>query len=190
SWSAPLEPTYPQILAYWARLARVIGQLRSSFDVFQINTADFYHVGTAPVARILGKPVVVRSSIAGEFANLGRSRSGRLQRHLLRAAGAIVALSSQIAAEAADAGMPSRQLNVIPNGVDTSIYHPVTEEVRSSIRRQLGLPESGRIMVYHGVFIERKMLHWLVKTLESRLAALDMTLLFVGGPAREEPVTG
>jgi L-malate glycosyltransferase len=185
----PFDPTYPQILAYWLRLARALHRLKSRFDVLHVHAADFMYVGVTPIARLLGKRIVVRSSMAGEFSLLSRSKSGRLQKSMLRFADAFVVLSQRLVAEYIDSGLPPSKLNLIPNGVDTTVYHPVSAEEQLALRRQLELPIKAKILVFHGVFVERKFLHWLVDVLAPRLEQLDLTLLLVGGPAREEPAT-
>src|SRR5690606_27551963 len=82
------------------------------------------------------------------------------------------------------------RLNLIPNGVDPAVYRPVSAEEKIGLRTELGLPEHERILVYHGVFIDRKRLLWAIDVLEPLLEELRVTLLLVGGPARDEPTTG
>lgn len=186
----PPHPTYLQTLAYWWRIGRAMLKLRHRFDLLHVHSAEFHQSGAVPLVRLLGKPALVRSSISGEFAGLSRSRSGRLQRLLLRRAGVFVALSRRLEREFEGSGLPRDRVQRIPNGVDTEVYHPVPAEEKRALRRQLDLPERGRIMVFHGVFIARKSLDWLVRVIDPRLEALDLTLLLVGGPARDEERTG
>lgn len=185
----PPDPSYPQTLRYWLAVALKLSTMKA-IDVLHVHSAAFHQVGAIPAARALGKPVLVRSSISGEFAGLDRSRSGRVQKRLLRLAGQFVVLSERLGEEYLAAGLPPERLNLVPNGVDTEHYHPVGPAARVGVRDELDLPSEGRILIFHGVFIERKSLLWLVDVLESRLEALDMTLLLVGGPARDEEATG
>ncbi|HSH45049.1 MAG TPA: glycosyltransferase family 4 protein, partial [Longimicrobiales bacterium] len=185
-----LDPSMAQIAAYWMRVALALVRLRSRFDVLQLHTADFHHAGAIPTARLLGKPVLVRSSMAGEFGQLDGYRSGRLQKRILGLADAFSVLSERVANEYRQSGLPAEKLNIIPNGVDTAIYHPVDEAQKKSLRAELKLPENRRILIYHGVFIERKSLIWLLETLEPVLSDLDLHLVLVGRPARDEDETG
>lgn len=186
----PPDPSYAQILAYWARAAVALTGMRERFDVLHVHSMAFDQLGAVPAARLLGKPVLVRSSISGEFDSLARSRSGRLQKNVLGLADAFVALSRRLARESREAGLEPEKVHRVPNGVDTSRYCPVDESRKQVLRRALNLPEHARLLVYHGVFIERKSILWLIETLESELADLDLTLLLVGGPARDECETG
>ncbi len=186
----PLFPTYPQILAYWGRIGRRLAELRRRFDVLHVHSADFSQSAAVPMARLMGRPVLVRSSISGEFAGLRASRSGRVQLRMLKGAGAFVVLSKRLEGEFERSGLPTSRLHWIPNGVDTAIYHPVSAAMKKRLRQELSLPAEGRILIYHGVFIERKSLDWLVRVLEEPLSRLDLTLVLVGGAARVENQTG
>jgi glycosyltransferase involved in cell wall biosynthesis len=179
-----------QVLRYWYRLGRMLHRMRDDFDVLQVHATAFLPSAAVAFSSFLGKPVLVRSSISGEFRNLHGSLSGRTQRFMLKQADAFVVLSERLAEEFLRSGLPASRLYHIPNGVDPSLYHPVDENEKRSLRRELGLPERGRILVYHGVFIERKSLRWLVDALGSYLERLDVHLLLVGGPAREDSETG
>lgn len=184
------DPSLGQVVAYWLRVAKVLVRLNSAFDVLQLHTADFHHVGALPTARLLRKPILVRSSMAGEFGQLDGYRSGRMQKRMLGLADAFSVLSERVAEEFRTSGLPPGKLNIIPNGVDTTIYHPVNPAQKERLRAELGLPQSRRILIYHGVFIERKSLIWLLETLGPALSDLDLHLVLVGKPARDEDETG
>ncbi|HEX2188298.1 MAG TPA: glycosyltransferase family 4 protein [Longimicrobiaceae bacterium] len=181
---------YRNLLAYWARLWAQLVRLRTRFDVLHVHSAAFQQAAAVPMARLLGKPALVRSSIAGEFGALGSSRSGRLQLRMLGLVSQFVVLSRRIAEEYLQAGLPPERLHLVQNGVDDSRYHPVSPTEKQALRRELGLPAEGHLLIYHGVFIERKSLHWLVDTVGPSLERYGLTLVLVGGPAREEPKTG
>lgn len=185
----PPDPSHAAILLYWLRIGRAMLRIRRDFDVLHVHSMAFHQAGAVPLARVLGKPVLVRSSLSGEFRSLDRSRSGRLQRKLLSMAAGFAVLSERLAAEYRAAGLPASKLNLIPNGVDTSLYHPVDAADKRRVRAELSLPRDGQILIYHGVFMERKSIIWLVDVLEPHLASLDLTLVLVGGPARDEEHT-
>ena len=187
-WVKGLPPdwSYPTLFLYWARLAAKLFALRHRFDVLQVHAAPFSVIGAIPTGRLLNKGVVVRTSLAGELARLGESPSERFKRRLLLLAHRYVALSSEISVEAIEGGLPQNRTNQIPNGVDASIFHPVETPRKLQLRRDLNLPVDGRIMIFHGVFAERKSLHWLVDVIGPLLERNDLTLLLVGGPTRDE----
>lgn len=188
--SPPAHASYRQTLAYWSRIGRILWELRDRFDVLHVHSAEFHQSGAVPLARVLNKPALVRSSISGEFSALGGSWSGRMQRLFFRQAGAFVVLSHRLEREFERSGLPMDRVHRVPNGVDTTVYHPVSDQEKQELRQRLGLPEQGKVMVFHGVFIARKSLDWLVRVIEPHLEELDLTLVLVGGPARDEKRTG
>jgi glycosyltransferase involved in cell wall biosynthesis len=188
---APLggEPSYPQLFAYWFRVCRAIIRMRRRFDVLHVHTTHLFQVGAIPIARVLGKRVVVRSSISGDFSGLNSSKSGWVRKMIMTLADAFVVLSERLSGEYLASGLPEADLNLIPNGVDTTLYHPVSPAEKLRLREELDLPPTKRIVIFHGVFIERKSLHWLVDVLGPRLEELNVVLLLLGGPARDEDAT-
>ena len=75
------------------------------------------------------------------------------------------------------------RIEVIPNGVDTSRFRPPADpEERLAVRRQLGLPENGTVLLYAGPISPRKRIDLLLEAW-CRLARLDPHLhLVLAGP--------
>lgn len=72
----------------------------------------------------------------------------------------------------------------IPNGVDPEVFAPVGEEERRGIRRQKGLPESGKIFLFVGRFIEKKGLH-IVRALAEKFRHVTWVIAGWGDMAPE-----
>ena len=189
-WVRTRKRGYYALVAYWLRVGLQLLRLQRRFDVLHIHSAAFDQAGAILIARVLGKRVLVRSSLQGEFAGLSKSRSGRLHRRWLQFCHRFVVLSRELAAEFAAAELPLDRLERISNGVDTSLFHPVDQPAKQRLREELDLPLHARIVVFHGVFIERKRLCWLVEHLGPVLKERNLVLLLVGGAARDEPETG
>jgi len=62
----------------------------------------------------------------------------------LRGAAAVISVSTSMADVAAELGAPPGRIHVIPNGVDMELFRPMD---RADARRELGLPETGRLLV-------------------------------------------
>ena len=189
-WVSVRKPGYPGLVLYWLRLAQRLFSMRRNFDVLHIHSAALDQSGAVMIARLLGKRAIIRSSISGEFAGLARSRSGRVQRQILRFCDRFILLSQRLADEYMASGLPPDRFRLIGNGVDEAVYHPVSRDAKHRLRSELGLPLNARIVVFHGVFMERKGLHWVVETLAGLMEKFDILLLFVGRPARDEEQTG
>jgi glycosyltransferase involved in cell wall biosynthesis len=74
---------------------------------------------------------------------------------------------------------------VCANGVDSSLFRPAAPAERAELRAELGIPESGRLLLFVGRFVEKKGIHLLRPIAERRP---DWSWLLVGsddpsGPA-------
>lgn len=183
------DPNRRQIIRYWFRLIVAVVRYRKYFDVLQLHAMSFLHSAVIPVARLLQKPVVVRSSLEGEVPDPGRSRSDWLHFQFLRFANRFVVISQRLQREYVRGGIPENKIERIPNGVDTSRYSPVSASEKRTLRRKLDLPTDRTLLTYHGVFVARKSLHWVLPLLEDYLVDTDLVLLLIGSPGRDEEQT-
>lgn len=78
------------------------------------------------------------------------------RRRRLRTAAATVAISPGIAAELADWGFDAARIASIPNGVDLERFRPADPGRKAELRRQLGLPEEGLVVLFLGRLVRRK----------------------------------
>jgi glycosyltransferase involved in cell wall biosynthesis len=68
----------------------------------------------------------------------------------------------------------------IPNGLDTELYHPLSEEGRRRLRAELGWPQDEQVFLFVGRFVEKKGLR-ILKQLTAKFGAVRW--VFVGwGP--------
>ncbi len=122
-------------------------------------------------ASFLGIAAVVTPLGAGPQGDLRRllgKPAGRLRLRLLARRADFVALSRELAAEIAGAGVAAARIHVIPNGVDTTTYRPADPVERDRLRRGLGLG----CATFTAVFVGR--LHR-VKNVEVLLDAMTCT---------------
>jgi glycosyltransferase involved in cell wall biosynthesis len=61
------------------------------------------------------------------------------------------------------AGAPRERVALIPHGVDTARFRPADAAERAALRRELGLPEAGRIIIYTGRLLRGKGLEALLE---------------------------
>jgi glycosyltransferase involved in cell wall biosynthesis len=91
-------------------------------------------VGAYLAARRLGVPVVV--TLRGKLVSLAASASRRPQiQAMLRGADALIAVSASLAALARQVAGRDLRVDVIPNGVDSALFHPVD---RAAARAAIG----------------------------------------------------
>ncbi len=132
--------------------------------------------------RQLGLPVVV--TLRGKIVSHSRYRLRRAQmRQMLRQADARIAVSRDLADQAAALAGDDHFVHVIPNGVDTRRFRL---QDRVATRAALGLNPDTRYLISVGHLQELKGFHRLVEILpQIRAVCGDVRLLLVGGDAGE-----
>ena len=135
-------------------------------------------VGVAALAKEFGIPyaITLRGKI---YECLKVPEQARQCAEALRGAAAVISVSSRMADEALKLGADGRRLHVITNGVDLDHFRP---RDRADCRRQLGLPEGGRLLVTVAHLGARKGHHEMIRAL-ARLPE-DVSLVIVGGEAQ------
>lgn len=117
--------------------------------------ADLIHVNnlapwfdTALAARLIRRPCV--QTFHG--VEQGRLRFSQAKRLLFRTAARFSSSITAVAGPAADllaelTGVERKAVQVIPNGIDTDLYHPARDQVeKTTLRRKLGLPLEGLLL--------------------------------------------
>lgn len=143
-------PKYAQGLSgplYAASLLPAMLRYRGHVDVILGSWA--YPDGFAAVAlgELLGVPAVIK--VHGSDLNVLAKRKGprRRMEWAFRRAARVVAVSRPLAQIAAELGAPSENIDVVPNGIDRSLFHP---RDREAARRALGIPVEGQVVLYVG----------------------------------------
>ena len=161
---------------YAASLARRVLAERGSIDVIVGSWAYPDGYAAVQLGRLLGVPAVVK--LHGSDMNVVARMSGprrRLASALPRAA-RVVAVSRSLARRAAELGVAGDRIDVVRNGVDTSVFH-LRDRARE--RERLGLARDARILVYVGRIEREKGVLDLLDAFE-RVRLPDARLLMVG----------
>ena len=81
----------------------------------------------------------------------------KLRNVILRRADAIVAISQDLADELKQCGVKDSRVVRIPNAVDMGVYYPAAAGGdKKALRRKLGLPQDGPVVVYTGRLVRYK----------------------------------
>jgi glycosyltransferase involved in cell wall biosynthesis len=171
---------------YWGSLGRA-AEIHRRLPLDCIDAHYVYPDGFAAVklGKSLGVPVIVsaRGTDINVFPNMPAIRP-KIQWTLEQAAG-VIAVSAALKDAMVALGISPDKIAVIQNGVDSERFHPMD---RADARRQLGLPESGRVIVSVGALLRVKGHSFLIDAF-AKLAArhTDLRLYLVGeGKSREE----
>ncbi|WP_437960766.1 glycosyltransferase family 4 protein [Sorangium sp. So ce119] len=167
---APYLPGAGRVLApvnaplYLAGLLPHVPRLRGRFDV--VLGAWLYPdaCAAALLARMLGLPYAVKAH--GTDVNVvARWRSVRpLVGGALRSAAYSIGVSRPMVEALVALGAPEERAVLVRNGVDRALFRPAD---RRAARRELGLPERGRVVTFVGHVSREKGIHELLRAFEA-----------------------
>ena len=170
----------------WSMALATVGLMRRlGGEGERLIDAHFaYPVGEAAtrLGRWLGLPVTI--TLRG--TEVPHSKNPVLRPRLVRtlaAATRIFSVSDSLRRLALELGASPDKTEVVGNGVDTGVFHPVD---RASARQTLGLPASAKVLISVGGLVERKGMHRVIDCLPGLLASHPgLHYLIVGGASPE-----
>jgi glycosyltransferase involved in cell wall biosynthesis len=167
---------------YAASLAPEVLRRRGRFDVLLASWAYPDGVSAVALARLAGVPAAIKVHGTDLNTVAGLPGLGPQLRVALPRAGRVIAVSRPLAERAIALGAPAERVDVVPNGVDASLFHP---RERAAARRELGhAADRRRWLVYVG---RLEMVKGVLELIEAfaRLSRPDLRLVLVGqGEAR------
>ena len=145
------------------------------------------HLATGlPVARLLGKPVVMKFSGSSLITAMRQSFLGRLELRWLRKwVPQVMILNPGMADEAVAAGLRREQLRWMPNPVDTAQFSPCPPALRLELRAGLGVPAEAPVAVYVGRLAPEKELDSLLGGFAAAARQFPAALLVLVGDGPE-----
>jgi glycosyltransferase involved in cell wall biosynthesis len=147
---------YLDLLLLWKSLTTA---LRLRPDVIHAHLHEGAAIGRV-LSTILRRPLVFdyQGSLTDELASHEYARRDGLvlkamavlERWIDRGADAVVPSSSR-AGNLLHCGRNGQRIVVVPDGVDTSVFRPLSQQERLAVRRRVGLPEDAVLAVFVGV---------------------------------------
>lgn len=157
----------------------VLIRLQRSYDLVFVSGFRVLGIPAVLVSRLLGKACVLKADSLGEMsgtfftaglAKLGVSSSSFSFRsflwvrdRILKHADSFVAVSSEVAGELSAHGVNTDKIHLIPNGVNTCRFYPVSSNEKYELRRKLGLPAEDMIVIFTGRLVSYKGLPLLLR---------------------------
>lgn len=138
-----------------------VEKIRNQGFDFQVIDAHFaYPDGFAAIklGRYFNVPVVVTARGSDITRNKLMSNIAPLLREVVTSATRLIAVSKEIKQDFIELGADPEKIHVIPNGIDTSVFHPIS---RSEAREQLGLKQDKKLIVSVGRLDHNKS-QWLI----------------------------
>jgi glycosyltransferase involved in cell wall biosynthesis len=170
-----------------------LGRESPAYDVLVVRGTRVLGLPGLLAARAARKPVVLQPEVNGEMTGevytwgtaldrpLPRRAIGTAvaaRNRILRDADAFVAMSRLIRDEIVACGVAPERVRHIPHGVDTDRFRPADPARRQELRRRLGLPPDGLIVIFTGRLLRGKGVEALLEAFASQEARAR--LLIVG----------
>lgn len=176
-------------IVFACRVAWALWRERRNYRMVYFLMQGLHLAAGLPVARALGKPIVMKFSGSGLIPLMRRSRAGRVELGWLRRwAARLLILNEGMMQEAMAAGFPRAQMLWMPNPVDTEQFRPGQPEEIANLRAGFGIPPEALVAVYVGRLSQEKGLPSLLRgfALVAREEARAMLVLIGDGAIRKE----
>lgn len=197
--ASPLPATYPRMLsipvlswvcdglAYARALERALVEeqqrTRQRFDLIDAHFEYPDGVGAWLAGRRLSIPVAV--TVRGKIVSLSRRAIRRMQiAAMLRGVDARIAVSESLAGWVRTIGGSDLAVDVIPNGIDETVFHPMAQACAKSM---LGWDPNVRYLLAVGHLQKLKGFDRLVEVMPAIRNALGDVRLILAGSRRGEP---
>jgi glycosyltransferase involved in cell wall biosynthesis len=162
---------------------------RNNYEVAYFLMQGLQLATGVPMARLLGKKIVMKFSCSSLVQEMTKTRMGRIELGFLkRWADRILILNPGMVEEARDVGINLDRLGWMPNPVDTDTFHPCLPEERLRLRQALGVGTDTPLAVFVGRLDYQKELPWLLGAWARVIREIPTArLALVGdGPLREQ----
>lgn len=174
-------------MIYYFVLAFYLASHRLEYRVIQVFFLKHSAFVCALVGKALKKKIVCRLEGAGkcgDIMSLGKIPFSQIFLKIFRKVDVFIALTLEMRDEIVASALPKKRIAIIPNGVDTKKFFPVSLPMKKALKSKLGLP-GGKIITFAGRLIADKGLDYLIGAFE-KLSGEPLFLLIVGeGPSRE-----
>lgn len=177
------------VFPFYGQLIRALIAQRRNYNLIHAHAIHHHAYAGFLVGRFFSKPAIAKIALLGhdDPASILRRRWGKIQLLMLRQASTLIATSQEIFQAVKAFGWPLQRLAYIPNGVDTSHFHPLSPEARAALRMQLGLPEKCFVVTFVGIIARRKGVHTLARAWPNiKRACPDARLLLIGPCSKDE----
>jgi glycosyltransferase involved in cell wall biosynthesis len=167
------------------------------YDMIIVSGAKTMPQAAVLVSRIWHKKCVLRvesptelheSISTGSLHNMNRLMGRMLlmvidgmQQFLFKRVDCFIAISPEIHEALTARGIPPRQIQEIPNGIDLRVFHPVSTADKLKLRQKLSIPHDKTVFIYTGRLSAAKGLPLLIEVWSTLIVQYpDMYLVLLG----------
>ena len=176
-------------IVFACRAAWALWRERRNYRIVYFLMQGLHLAAGLPVARALGKPIVMKFGGSGVIPLVRRSRVGRLELGWLRRwAARLLILNDGMLQEAMADGFAREQILWMPNPVDTALFRPGDPGEIAGLRARFAIPPDALAAVYVGRLAPEKGLRSLLQgfALAAREEARAILVLVGEGPMSKD----
>lgn len=156
---------WPLSLFLW-HLFLVLMRERNGYDILLVSGIKVLPLPAILISHLFGKRCVIRSESPIElWQDLSAQSMARMRLHansplislmravrhwLVKRADRVIAISSQLKTALQKAGVRTEQIELVPNGIDTTLFCPASQTEKAALRATLQLPGDKTIFIYTG----------------------------------------
>lgn len=138
------------------RVASSVFELRGRIDLIHLHGCSQKNVVITALARLLGKPIVIKLTSIGHDDPDSIRRRGRLSWWAYRQAHRFIGVTPRFADDFGACGLDRSRFAFIPNGVDLTRFRPAAPDERLALRNQLRIAAGDPMVLFVGFFSREK----------------------------------
>jgi glycosyltransferase involved in cell wall biosynthesis len=161
---------------------------RKTYQILHIHNASCVSFPAIIAAKFLRKKTVLTKGtvgkLDGDFDKIGKSFFAPLLFRILGYVDLYIAVSKAVKQEIIEYGFPEDKILLLPNGVDTHKYKPISSSEKLKMKKNFGLP-SQQIVTFVGRLIYRKGVDILVEAWKRVVSICSDVHLAIAGDGPE-----
>lgn len=143
-------------LRAFVRMAGAFFRARRRFTIVHLHGFSQKSVLIVALARLFGKRIVITLTSVGHDDPVSMKDRGAIAYWAYSRADVFAGVSPRFRPLYESTTLPPKRFKQIPNAVDTRRFHPVDAAGQRRVRRELGLPLDGPIVLFVGFFSHEK----------------------------------
>jgi len=127
---------------------------RNKYDLIHVHLASSHAFAAIAAKMLLGKKIILKFGGARTTGDIGTSLSkpwGKVKLSIIKKYfDAFIVPGKEVSGEVVSAGFPQSKIFIIPNGVNTDMFSPLSMDNKVNLRKKLNLPSHGFLFAYTG----------------------------------------
>ncbi len=172
-----------QILMFF-RFVSIFLKTRNDFEIMHIFGFSRKSILLVMLGKMFKKKIITEITLLGDDdpASIRRNSMGRMRLGCFFMSDLIVSKSKALTDAFLEFGRSREKLVEIPNGVNTDKFRPLSQLSKIGLKKELGLPEDKKIVLFVGLFSQRKGVDLLIRAWrEIRKVTKDSAILVIIG---------